>query len=456
MRGIGRRGHAAGTFRRRVTGATALALLAVAASGLGPARASDSVPPAPAPVVLEPIDAQSSTTAPPTADGVREQIGGLARRGLYDGSIVVLDPATGTVLYSRAADQPRIPASTTKLATAAAALHLLGPQTRLPTIAHRDGNTVYLVGGGDPTLVRAKGGNPLAGGRPSLRDLARSVAADFASQTRITLVYDASAFRGAALGPGWPASFPAAGVAAPVTALVVDGGRVSPGASRRVADPARQAATVFADLLRGQGLEVASVDKGRLSTSATEVARVESAPVSDIVETMLTESENNYAEALAHLAGGVLLDKPTFAGGAAATEQVLEQLGIDTAGVDLADGSGLSGRNQVPVRVLAELLGDVVRGTDPQLAPIAPGLAVAGLTGTLADRFATAATRPGRGFVHAKTGTLTGVSSLAGTVRDADGRILVFAMIANKVTSLVPARETMDLIASRLATCGCR
>ena len=108
------------------------------------------------------------------------------------------------------------------------------------------------------------------------------------------------------------------------------------------------------------------------------------------------------------------------------------------------------------MRVLAEVLGDVVRGTDPELAPIAPGLAVAGLTGTLADRFATASTRPGRGFVHAKTGTLTGVSSLAGTVQDADGRILVFAMIANKVTSLVQARETMDLIASRLATCGCR
>jgi len=80
---------------------------------------------------------------------------------------------------------------------------------------------------------------------------------------------------------------------------------------------------------------------------------------------------------------------------------------------------------------------------------------VAGLTGTLADRFATAATRPGRGFVHAKTGTLTGVVSLAGTVLDADGGLLVFAMISNDVPSLAQARETMDEIASQLATCGC-
>jgi D-alanyl-D-alanine carboxypeptidase/D-alanyl-D-alanine-endopeptidase (penicillin-binding protein 4) len=231
---------------------------------------------------------------------------------------------------------------------------------------------------------------------------------------------------------------------------------VRPGSLSRVADPAAQAATVFAGFLRGQGLDVVSVEAGPLSTSATEVARVESAPVGDIVEEMLTDSENNYAEALAHLVGGALLGKPTFAGGAAAATQALGELGIDTTGLDLADGSGLSGRNRIPARVLAELLGNVVRGADPELAPIAPGLAVAGLTGTLADRFATAATRPGRGFVHAKTGTLTGVSSLAGTVQDADGRILVFAMIANNVTSLPRARETMDVIASQLATCGCR
>jgi serine-type D-Ala-D-Ala carboxypeptidase/endopeptidase (penicillin-binding protein 4) len=452
----GRRGRPSGPLRSRVVGGTALALLALAASGLAPAAASDTVPPAPAPVVLDPVDGAAPAAEAPTPAGVREQIGALARRGLYDGSILVVDPSNRTVLYSRSADQPRVPASTTKLATAAAALHVLGSRARLPTIAYRDGETVYLVGGGDPTLVRSKGGNPLAGGHASLRDLARSVAEAFTTQTEVTVVFDTSAFRGPALGPGWPTSFPAAGVAAPVTALVVDGGRVRPGATARVEDPAAQAASVFAGFLRGLGLDVVSVDEGRLSASAAEVARVESPPVGDIVEEMLTESENNYAEALAHLTGGALLGKPTFAGGAAATEQALDELGIDTAGLDLADGSGLSGRNRVPVRVLAEVLGDVVRGTDPELAPIAPGLAVAGLTGTLADRFATAATRPGRGFVHAKTGTLTGVSSLAGTVQDADGRILVFAMIANKVTSLVRARETMDLIASRLATCGCR
>jgi len=438
-------------LRRVVIPLVTAGLLALAA----PAHADTTPPAAPAPAVLAPVQASSATGAAPTATGVAEAIGPLVRRGLGAGSVIVTDPATGTILYDEAADQARIPASVTKLTTAAAALEVLGGETRLATIAARDADTLYLIGGGDPTLVRSGGGNPDAGGRPALRALARDTAKAWVAGQSVDLVYDASLFRGPKLGPGWPASFPAAGVAAPVSALVVDGARVRPGANSRVADPARQAATVFADLLRAQGLTVSSVTKGRAPADVDELARVESAPIDDIVRDMLTDSENDYAEALAHLVGGAVLGKPTFAGGATATEQTLTALGIDTAGLELVDGSGLSRRNLIPARLLADLLADVVRGTDPDLAPIAPGLPVAGLTGTLADRYATAATKAGRGFVHAKTGTLTGVSALAGTVQDRDGRILVFAMIADKVASLAKARETMDVIASRLATCGC-
>lgn len=429
-----------------VFGISLLGGASASAEGGGP-------PPAPAPAVLTPLDLSAGT--PPTTAGVDAAIGRLASGSLRGGSAIVLDPATGTVLFSQLADRPRIPASTAKLATAAAALNVLGPDTRIPTIAYRFGDTVYLVGGGDPTLVRAGGGNPLAGGSASLRDLAKSSVTGFTANSTVRLVYDSSAFTGPRLGPGWSRSFPTAGVAAPVTALVVDGGRVRPGANSRVSDPAKQAASVFAGYLRSQGLEVASVRPGPLHDKATEIARVESPPVADIVQRMLTESENNFAEAMAHLTGGKLLGTPTFAGGAEATKKELTDLGIDVAGLSLADGSGLSGQNKVPARLLAAVLSDVVMAADADLAPIGPGLAVAGLTGTLASRFHTAATRPGRGVVHAKTGTLTGVTSLAGTVLDADGRVLVFALMANNVKSLSAARDTMDRIASRLATCGC-
>lgn len=437
---------------RQVTSITALAATVALLASLGSAQAATAPPGAPAPPVLPP----ASATAPsPTPGGVTAAIGRLISKQLPDASIVVIDPSTGVPLFEQRADRPRIPASTAKLATAAAALEVLGAQERIPTIALRDDRTVYLLGGGDPTLARAGKSDPRKGGRPSLSSLAKAVAADFGTQTKVTVVYDDSAFTGPALGPGWPSSFPRDGVAAPVSALVVDGGRARSGGAARVTDPARQAGEVFADLLRAEGLKVAKVAKGTVSGSAREVARVESAPIVDIVQETLTDSENNYAEALAHLVGGRLLDDPSFAGGARATTETLAALGIETAGLTLVDGSGLSRQDRVPASLLADLLSTAVAGTDADLAPIASGLAIAGMTGTLAKRFASAATRDGRGFVHAKTGTLTGVSSLAGTVLDADGRTLVFAMIDDKVRSLAKVRETMDTIAATLARCGC-
>lgn len=449
MRRMGRPRHIVAAGTALVVGATLAMPSALAADG-------GTVPPAPAPAVLNPINVVTATGVAPTPAGVKKVVAPLAGRSLGDESIVIVDPTSQTVLFDRQGSRPRIPASTLKLATASAALNVLGPSARIPTVVYRDGGTIYLVGGGDPTLVRASGGNPLAGGSASLRALARLTTAAFTAGERLTLVYDDSAFRGPRLGPGWPRSFPAAGVAAPVTALVVDGGRVRAGSFSRVSDPARQAADVFAGFLRSQGLTVTAPKPGRRDPASTEIARVESPPVGDIVRRMLTESENNFAEAMAHLTGGKLLGKPSFEGGAAATMAALDDLGLDTTDTSLVDGSGLSSGNQVPARLLAQVLTDVARATDPDLATIAPGLAVAGFTGTLADRFQTPSTAAGRGFVHAKTGTLTGVVSLAGTVQDADGRVLVFAFIANKVASLAAARDTMDQIASGLATCGCR
>ena len=58
-------------------------------------------------------------------------------------------------------------------------------------------------------------------------------------------------------------------------------------------------------------------------------------------------------------------------------------------------------------------------------------------------------------MVRAKTGTLTGVSSLAGIVTDADGRLLVFALMSNGVNP-GQVRPRLDAIAAQLGRCGCR
>ena len=126
---------------------------------------------------------------------------------------------------------------------------------------------------------------------------------------------------------------------------------------------------------------------------------------------------------------------------------------IKTQDLALFDGSGLSPRNRVSPVTIADVLTDVA--AERRWTELAQGLAVAGVTGTLANRFTTKATSSGRGVVRAKTGTLTGVAALAGIVIDADKRPLVFAIIGNNITSQARARDTMDRIASQLAKCGC-
>ena len=87
----------------------------------------------------------------------------------------------------------------------------------------------------------------------------------------------------------------------------------------------------------------------------------------------------------------------------------------------------------------------------PELRPILTGLPVAGFTGTLTTRYESGAA----GLVRAKTGTLTGVNALAGTVVDEDGHLLAFAFLATGTPNTPEARSALDEAATALAACGC-
>lgn len=432
----------------RVSGLLAV-MLVLAGLSSPSALAAATPPPTPAAPVLTPAAADAGTA--PSAAGVRAAVGTTLISRLTSGAALIVDPGTRTVLFESGAATALTPASNVKLATAVAALTLLGPAHRIPTTVVVSDRDVYLVGGGDPTLASGAA-DP---GVPSLRTLADATVRQVGSGTTLRLHYDDSTFTGPALAAGWASSYPAVGEVAPVTALMVDQGRRSPASRARVADPARQAARDFAQLLRRGGVTVSSVDRAVAPGDATVIATVLSPPVSSVVETMLTDSENTYAEALGHLAGKAGAGDASFEGGAKATREALVSLGIDVTGFRLADASGLSSDDRLTARTLTAILVDVVRGEHPEISSIAPGLPVAGFTGTLADRFATSATQAGRGFVHAKTGTLTGVVTLSGIVLDSSGRQLVFSFLANGVRSLPAMRRTLDGVASTLASCGC-
>ncbi len=436
-------------MQQRLLPVASVTLLAFIAAILGgnPAAAQATDP------VLVPTAIAGSTAPMPTSAALDAKLTPLlTSRSMGVSAAIVLDPATGEVLFDRGAQSPQVPASTNKLVTAAAALHVLGAQTRLATTVQSDGSTITLVGGGDATVV--------TGTRPrsaaSLTDLAKQTAAALPAGSSVVVNYDDSLFSGPELAPGWSRGWPRAGVVAPVSALMTDEGRVSKGSLARAADPARAAAQQFTKLLKLNGATATLGTNATPLDGSEEIARVESPTVSTLVQQMLTDSNNDLAECLAHLVGLKSTGKATFKTGASATIEAVNELGISTVGMVLVDGSGLSSRNRIAPYTLASLISSTAGDQADVLWPIASGLPVAGLTGTLAERFAVKGMKQAIGYVRAKTGSLNDTVALAGSVRDRDGRVLVFAILVNSIPSVAAARATVDKIANQLAKCGCR
>jgi D-alanyl-D-alanine carboxypeptidase/D-alanyl-D-alanine-endopeptidase (penicillin-binding protein 4) len=276
----------------------------------------------------------------------------------------------------------------------------------------------------------------------------------------VAVEVDDSLFTGPRTAPGWPSTYVSTGVVSPVSALSADSGKVSAESRVRSADPAIAAGRWFARRLEAAGLTVTGeVGRTDVGSVAEPIASVQSPTVADLVERMLTASDNDLAEALAHLSGLVVAQDASFAGGARATQETLQELGVPVSGLDLVDGSGLSRENRVTATTLAATLAAAVRDAPPTgatagiLWPTTTGLPIAGATGTLADRFDTEGTDAGRGVVRGKTGTLSGVVTLAGAVVDEQGRMRVFVFLADASPGpLLDAQAALDRAATAVVT----
>jgi D-alanyl-D-alanine carboxypeptidase/D-alanyl-D-alanine-endopeptidase (penicillin-binding protein 4) len=434
------------------------------ASGSGPVSASPTAtaPPAPlaiaaAPKILHGLKAAAAE--PPQVSAAISGLLGLSALG-PGVSAAVVDVRTGQPLASVGATSMVPPASTAKLLTAAAALHVLGPSATLSTTVVNGAvpGQVVLVGGGDPTLAGAApdaaGTYPVAA---SLAALAKSTAKALAGKT-VTVGYDATLYGTPSAAEGWKPTYFTAGNVAPVSALEVDEGR-QVGLTARAPDPALAAAKQFAALLSHDGVKVTGTPTpGVGAAGGTPLAKVFSAPISALVERMLRISDNDLAESLARQVALKEHQPPTFTGAAQGVALALAPLGIDPSTLHLVDGSGLSTSDTLQPAALVKLLVAAAAPAHTDLRAVLTGLPVAGFLGTLSTRYVTSQTTVGVGAVRAKTGTLTHVSSLAGVVVDADGRQLAFAILAGHVPSDSPLASEADLdqIAATLAGCGCR
>jgi len=428
-----------------------------------PARPFPTAPGAvPAPDPKPVLTALDPAVERPSAAGVQALVAALladARVGSTAG-IVVADALTGQVLAQNLPDEPHTPASTAKLVTAVAALSQLDASTTLPTrVVSGSGNQLVLVGGGDMMLAAGAGDPTAVDGRAGLADLAAQVAKKLtlAGTTTVTLGVDDTLFSGPGLSPAWVPSDVAAGYAARVSPLAIDVAKMAAGEyPPRYPDPAMQAAGQFAARLTELGITVtgkparASADAG-----ASELGAVQSAPLPEIVEYFLHTSDNTIAEVVARLVAIKMGLPGSFDGASQSVLRAAGQLGADTSRAQLVDGSGLGTGSALPPTLLMHLIELVIDPTHPTLRQIAIGMPIGGLSGTLSDRFTSA---PTRGLVRAKTGSLPHVTALAGTVVDADGRQLVFVVLADQTPDggQWGPRAAIDGFVAKLQACGCR
>jgi D-alanyl-D-alanine carboxypeptidase/D-alanyl-D-alanine-endopeptidase (penicillin-binding protein 4) len=307
---------------------------------------------------------------------------------------------------------------------------------------------IVLVGGGDPSLTAKKKGPAGAGGSLIVlaADTARALKA--AGTDTVTLGYDDSLYTGPVRHPiGDNPNI------APVTALTADEGRPDDSTSgpvERTETPSEDAARAFGTLLAERGVKVTGEPaRAKAAAGAQPLAATLSTPVAGLVERMLTNSDNDIAEALARHTALASGQPASFEGAEKAVTARLAALGVDVAGSRFADGSGLGRADKVSAGLLTGLLTKAADPQRPELRPVLTGLPVAGFTGTLRAR--NAGTSPAAGLIRAKTGTLTGVNSLAGTVVDRSGRLLAFAFLTANSPGPEGAERALDRLAAAVA-----
>ena len=409
---------------RLVPAAALLAVLSVAT----PAGAAPS--PAPTPTLTK-----------ASADALGRSVGAaLAASGARTVAASVEVDGYGGV-YRRNSGVAVPPASTQKSFTGLSVLLALGPDARLRTevavaAAPVDGQVagpLWLVGGGDPYLTSAQ-----------LTALAGRVKAAGVTTVSGDLLLDDTRYDARRSAAGWRPSF-MPGQSGPLSAMALDRNRWRSDPAF-LADPALPAAVRFRDLLRAAGVTVTgAVRRAPRAAEAVPVAVHESAPMSSVVSRVLKASDNFAAELLLKELGRTVRADGSSAGGIAATRQVLGALGVPVGAG--ADGSGLSSLDrQTPTGQIALLRA----GRRSAVATaFRSALPVSCVDGTLKKRLCgTAAARR----VHAKTGTLSGVRTLAGYTTTARGRVVTFAFQLSGAADGARALRAIDRAVVLLAS----
>ncbi len=361
----------------------------------------------------------------------------------------------GEPLYDLHAEEPVIPASTLKLATATAALARMGPDATFVTEVRAGGDPaggvvgdLWLVGGGDPLLATqdfAATAGPGATPRLAtpLEALADAVVATGLRRIQGRVLGDESRYDTQRYLPTWSPSYASTPEIGPQSALAVNEGITPPPDPRPSPAPAANSAAIFARLLGERGVAVeGGSGQGPAPPGTGLVASLASPPLAQVLGVMLANSSNLTAELVTKELGVRFGAGGTTAAGTEVVREALADLGIPTEAMTLRDGSGLDRGDRLTCGQLQAILAQA--GSDGLLTGL---LAVAGRDGTLTHRLAGT---PAAGRVRAKTGSLDGVAGLAGYATGADGLARRFSLVGNGVPSAAAGVALGDAVALAL------
>lgn len=347
--------------------------------------------------------------------------------GLY-----IYDLTDGQPLYAVNAAHRMRPASCQKLVTAITALHYLKGNYKFCTDFRTTGKVNGRILNGD--LIVVGGMDPLVSA-DDLLQAATSIKQKLGIDSIAgVIIYDLFMREDTPLGWGWCWDDDYG----PLSALLVDG------KDTFEENWIKALAQVGIKHLKAGNIKASSLKGGLAGSTSVYTIRHN---IDEVLEPMMKESNNIFAECLFYQIAASTGKK---GGGhkqvASRVEELMKRIGLNPEQYKVADGSGLSLYNYVSAEMLAAMLGYAWR-TQSIRDHLLPSLPIAGYDGTLQKRMIGT---EAEGNVRAKTGTVTGVASLAGYLTTKSGHTLAFAIINQGVSSSSIGRTFQDKVCQEL------
>lgn len=374
-----------------------------------------------------------------------------ADNSYFTTGMCVYDLTDDSLLFSYNQHKVMRPASTQKLVTAISALDLLGAQHEYRTRAFYTGRIspdsiligdIYVVGDFDPSYSYA-----------DLKGLAQSIRNLNIKGIKGRFYADISMKDSLLYGNGWCWDDVPCDNMPYLCPLMLERGTMYPQWKKYSTSPTFHPAVHF---LYSLGKELKDIGADSLQYSirnmetrlSPQLFYNKTRTIADLLPHMMKSSDNLYAESMffqiAHINNGRW---PTWKDGARLINNVLRKADISTSYVEVADGSGVSLYNYISPKAELALLLYAYRNKDI-FEPLYPSLPIAGVDGTLRSRMTSG---PAHNNVHAKTGTVSGVSCLSGYVRASNGHMLAFSIMNNGLMKVATGRAFQDRICQELA-----